>query len=167
VRAVAVYWNWELNCDHEKRDDSYHRNELEVINAAREKYEIPSGVALIGEECPFKESDVPTFKKWIRYWVSGVLTEDDMHDMYFYFAECDEIDFCWVFMDKPSHYYTWQTGEHPDGFDLDELVKEWFAIGTRSPKKQTGKSFAEEMNPAWYRTPEERAQAAKDHPMRP
>jgi hypothetical protein len=162
VSAIQQHEEWCIERDAEEKDD---KRIMDSINDARSRHDIPAGVAFLCVECQFTQSDVNGFKKWFRYWVAGTLTQEDMDDMHFYFAECDEIDFCWVFMDKPSFYYSWQTGEKPHGFDLNALIREWFEVGMRTRRKHTGKTFAQEMNPSWYRTPTERAAAEKAHPV--
>jgi hypothetical protein len=115
----------------------------------REKYDIPEGVFLFDPcEEGWSESDVALFKPFIKHWVSGRLRSSEANSMHFWFMEFREIDYGWVFMERPCFFYSSPT---PPELESDEAYAEYLAkldadfieIGSRSRSKHPGKTFSE------------------------
>jgi hypothetical protein len=129
-------------CECESDDKCPHKcicDPCGIEKKARVKYDIPEGVHLmIGERLPVEL--LKPLKPFVKRWVEGSLTRQDVEWMHFFFFSWSEIDYAWVFLDKPAHfYYGADRGE--DIPDIEALDAEFKDVGSRAKKKRSGESF--------------------------
>ena len=100
----------------------------------RTKYEIPEGVHLFfaGADSALTPADAKTCKPHLAAFVKGKLTNEGMDDLIFYFEELAECDYGWIMIERPMGFY-----DSPSDEDMDDVVREIVAIGTRSRSKNT------------------------------
>lgn len=133
-KAAKEFDDW-LDVDSNESESAADKRKEEIAA----KYDIPDGVNFYLDENGLKVAEVQRLKPFVKRWVEGSLYPEEIQDLVFYFSECDEIDFTWAFLEKPSYYY--DSGTPPPDWDHDLVVKEWEKLGARSKRKHTGKKF--------------------------
>lgn len=104
----------------------------EFAEKIRAKYDIPEGVHLFSLDGHLYKEDAKTCKHHIASFVKGKLTEEGILDLIFFFEEIAECDYGWILADRPMGFYG-----KPRADDIDDVLREIKAIGTRSRLKNT------------------------------
>jgi hypothetical protein len=113
--------------------------------ALKEKYDIPDGVFIFMDESMGLHSvKDKVMKDLVKHWVCGTLDESECNAAFFYMEAIDEIDWGWVFMERPINYY----GVDKQGkyWTEEEAYSEFLKIGTRKNKPHTGRKFVAYIN---------------------
>lgn len=113
--------------------------------ALKEKYDIPDGVFIFMDESMGLHSvKDKVMKDLVKHWVCGRLDESECNAAFFYMEAIDEIDWGWVFMERPINYY----GIDKQGkyWTEEEAYSEFLKIGTRKNKPHTGRKFEAYIN---------------------
>ena len=124
----------------DEEDDAANAAISDGVLKIRDKYELPEGVFLFGQTiCDDDGFLVPGqggttyLSQFIKPWVEGRLSEDDMEDLWWVtFESMIECDLPFILMGEPSFYF--DQIKNPPTIEEEEI----FRIGTRSPKKKRG-----------------------------
>ena len=119
----------------------------------KEKYGIPDHVHLLYEEA-IQMGDLSYFFPFVKYWVSGTLSEDEVAVMQSHFNSFSEIDYLWCFAEMESNYYDAglpATVRALRAIESEEVTEQcnktksnedkFMEIGTRNKKKHSGKTL--------------------------
>lgn len=109
-------------------DDAREKKEKHI----REKYNIPEEVYLFGRDVSGALIDHRNglLLKYIKEFIRGKLSKDQMGHLYFYLDEIEECDYGWILIDSPMSFYN-----RPGDGDIDKITEEIFSIGTRNKEK--------------------------------
>jgi len=106
----------------------------------REKYDIPQGVYIfLDESMDLGAIKDKSIKDMVKHWVSGTLDENECSEAFFYMEAIEEIDWGWVFMERPINYYG--IDKLGDYWSEDEAYLEFAKIGTRKSKPHNKAKF--------------------------